>query len=104
MAMYFPKFATVQGSSSGGLMTNLSISQNFLNGKLSMTLQVDDIFGTGISKNEVITPSTYSYFEYYRDAPSISLYGSLRINNYKRQRNINNFESDGFDSENSSQY
>ncbi len=102
--MYLPKFTTAQGSSSGLLMTNISLHQNFFKGKLSATLQVRDIFGTGYFQYETYTPTTYSYFEYYRDAPTISLNLSLKINNYKKQRNINGFESDGFNSEDSSEY
>ncbi|MCK4813305.1 MAG: TonB-dependent receptor [Candidatus Marinimicrobia bacterium] len=101
---YLSKFVTAQGSSSGLFMTNLSLRQDFFKGKLSATLQVSDIFGTGFSQRETYTPTTYIYSEYYRDAPIISLNLSLKINNYKKQRNINGFGSDGFNSEDSSEY
>ena len=103
-AFYLPIPATVQRSSSELLMTSLSLNHYFLKGKLSATLNVNDIFGTGLVQFETFTPTTYSYFEYYRDAPTISLNLSLKINNYKKQRSINGFESDGFNSENTSEY
>lgn len=102
--MYLPKATTVQGSRSGLLMTNLSLNQDFFKRKLSATLQIRDIFGTGFFQFETYTPTTYSYFEYYREAPTISLNLSLKINNYKRQRNINSIGSDGFNSEDNSEY
>ncbi|MEA2078040.1 MAG: outer membrane beta-barrel family protein [Candidatus Marinimicrobia bacterium] len=91
--------ATAQGSSSGGLMTDLGIRQDFFDGVLSATLQVRDIFGTGFHQYEVTTPTYHTYSEFYRDAPMISLDLSLKINNYKKQPNGNGFESDGFNSE-----
>ncbi len=90
--------ATAQGSSSGGLMTDLGIRQDFLDGKLSATLQVRDIFGTGFRQYETTTPSSYTYSEFYHDAPMISLDLSLKINNYKQQK-TDNFDSDSFESE-----
>lgn len=103
-AFYMPIPATVQRSSSELLITSLSLNQSFFKGKLTATFYVNDIFGAGFVQFETYTPTTYSYFEYYRDAPTISLNLSFRINNYKRQRNIDSFESDGFNSENSSEY
>lgn len=101
---YLPRFATAQGSSSLGVMTSLSLSQNFFKGKLSAVLMARDIFGKSSFEFETYTPTTYSYFESHRNAPTISLNLSLKINNYKRQRNIDSFESDGFNSEDSSEY
>ncbi len=101
---YRSKSATAQGNSSGGLMTDLGIRQDLFKGVLSATLQVRDIFGTGFRQYETYTPTTYSYSEYHRDAPMISLDLSLKINNYKKQQNGNGFESDGFNSEDSIEY
>jgi outer membrane receptor protein involved in Fe transport len=102
--MYMPKATTVQGSRSGMLMSNLGLHQDFFKRKLSASIQVRDIFGTGYMQSETYTPTTYSYFEYYRDAPTISLNLSLKINNYKKQRSINSVGSDGFNSEDTSEY
>ncbi len=96
---YRSSSATAQGTSSGGLMTDLGVRQDFFDGALSATLQVRDIFGTGFHQYTVTTPSYYTYSEFYRDAPMISLDLSLKINNYKKQQNGNGFESDDFNSE-----
>ncbi|MEA3391525.1 MAG: TonB-dependent receptor [Candidatus Marinimicrobia bacterium] len=96
---YRSSSATAQGTSSGGLMTDLGVRQDFFNGVLSATLQVRDIFGTGFHQYTVTTPSYYTYSEFSRDAPMISLDLSLKINNYKKQQNGNGFESDNFNSE-----
>ena len=101
---YRSKSATAQGTSSGGLMTDLGVRQDFFDGVLSATLQVRDIFGTGYFQREVITPTYYTYSEFYRDAPMISLDLSLKINNYKKQQNGDSFENDSFNSEDSSEY
>ena len=92
--------ATAQGSSSGGLMTDLAVRQDFFKDKLTATLQVRDIFGTGFRQYEVITPNYTTYSEFYRDAPMISLNLSLKINNYKdKKKSRNGFDDDGFNSE-----
>ena len=101
---YRSKSATAQGSSSGGVMTDFGLRQDFFKGILSATLQVRDIFGTGFRQYETYTPTTYSYSEYYRDAPMISLDLSLKINNYKKQQNGNGFEDEGFNSEDGGEY
>jgi len=101
---YRSKSATAQGSSSGGLMTDLGVRQDFFKGALSATLQVRDIFGTGFRQYENYTPTTYTYSEFYRDAPMISLNLSLKINNYKKQQNGDNFDSDSFNSENGNEF
>jgi hypothetical protein len=101
---YRSSSATAQGTSSGGLMTDLGVRQDFFDGVLSATLQVRDIFGTGFHQYTVTTPSYYTYSEFYRDAPMISLDLSLKINNYKKQQNGNGFESDNFNSEDGGEY
>lgn len=101
---YRSKSATAQGSRSGGVMTDLGVRQDFFKGVLSATLQIRDIFGTGFRQYETYTPTTYTYSEFYRDAPIISLDLSLKINNYKKQQNGNGFESDGFNSEDGGEY
>ena len=101
---YRSKTATAQGTSSGGLMTDLGVRQDFFDGVLSATLQVRDIFGTGFRQYEVTTPTYYTYSEFNRDAPIISLDLSLKINNYKKQQNGNGFESDDFNSEDGGEY
>ena len=99
---YRSKSATAQGSSSGGLMTDLGLRQDFFDGVLSATLQVRDIFGTGYHQGEVITPTYYTYYEFYRDAPMVSLDLSLKINNYKNKRNGDGIDGDEFNSEDNS--
>ncbi|MFA6618812.1 MAG: outer membrane beta-barrel family protein [Candidatus Neomarinimicrobiota bacterium] len=96
---YRSKTATAQGSSSGGLMSDLGIRQDFFDNQLSATLQVRDIFGTGYRQYKSETPSSYTYSEFYRDSPMISLDLSLKINNYKQKngKNGDSFDGDEFD-------
>jgi outer membrane receptor protein involved in Fe transport len=102
--IYLPIMTTVQGSSSGLLISNLGLNQDFFKGKLSTSLSINNIFGKNLTKSEIYTPTTYIYSEYYRDAPTISLNLSLKINNYKKQRSVSSIESDGFDSESSDEF
>jgi outer membrane receptor protein involved in Fe transport len=102
--IYLPMMTTIQGSSSGLLISNLGLNQDFFKGKLSTSLSINNIFGKSFSKSEIYTPTTYIYSEYYRDAPTISLNLSLKINNYKKQRSVSSIESDGFDSESSDEF
>ena len=96
---YRSRSASAQGSRSGGLMTDLGVRQDFFKGALSATLQVRDVFGTGFRQYETYTPSTYTYSEFYRDAPMFSLDLSLKINNYKKKNgNSNGMDTDEFDS------
>lgn len=94
------KTATAQGKSSGGLMSDLGIRQDFFNDQLSATLQVRDLFGTGYHQYESETPSSYTYSEFYRNSPMLSLDLSFKINNYRQRNNKNgdSFDSDEFDS------
>ncbi|MDD3715914.1 MAG: outer membrane beta-barrel family protein [Candidatus Marinimicrobia bacterium] len=100
---YRSRSATAQGSSSGGIMTDLSIRQDLFDGQLTATLQVRDLFGTGYHQHEVTTPTYYTYSEFYRQSPMISLNLSLKINNYKdrnRENGLNDedeFGNSGFD-------
>lgn len=100
---YRSRSATAQGTSSGGLMTDLSIRQDLFNSRLTATLQVRDLFGTGFHQHEVTTPTYYTYSEFYRQSPMISLNLSLKINNYKdrnRENGLNDedeFGSSGFE-------
>lgn len=96
---YRSKTATAQGSSSGGLMTDLGLRQDFFDNKLSATLQVRDVFGTGFRQYTSFTPSSDTYSEFYRDAPMFSLDLSFKINNYKQQKSDNSFDGDSFESE-----
>lgn len=84
-------------------MTDLSIRQDLFDGQLTATLQVRDLFGTGYHQHEVTTPTYYTYSEFYRQSPMISLNLSLKINNYKdrnRENGLNDedeFGNSGFD-------
>jgi outer membrane cobalamin receptor len=98
---YRSRSATAQGSSSGGIMSDLGVRQDFFDGILSATLQVRDLFGTGYHQRITETATTYTYSEFYRDAPMISLDLSLKINNYKQKQNGDNgLDSDEFNSDN----
>ncbi len=96
--IYMPKITTLQGSFTMGLMPNLSLSHDFLKGKLSASLSASNFLGLSSTKVEYYTPTTYTYTESSSAIPKISLSLSLKINNYKRQRSINALDGDGFNS------
>lgn len=94
--MYNSPTATAQGKSEGFLMTNLAAKQDFMNNKLSLTLQVRDLFHT--SGHEMTSQGTdfYSYRKFQPDGPVVSMTLTLKLNNYKpdrkRQQSENNME------------
>ncbi len=90
---------TAQGQREGFFMTDAALKQDFLRKKLSVTLQVRDIFGT--SKREYRSEdkdfSSYSYST--RKSPIVMLNIRYNFNNYKqeRQRDDNDQEFEGME-------
>ncbi len=90
---------TAQGQREGFFMTDAALKQDFLQKKLSVTLQVRDIFGT--SKREYRSEdkdfSSYSYST--RKSPIVMLNIRYNFNNYKqeRQRDANDQEFEGME-------
>ena len=99
--MYRSPTVTSQGDREAMLITSAAIKQNFMSDKLTATLQVRDIFGTGKWEFTSEGDNFYSYNKFTRDAPDITLTLSYNFNNYKPERkrpgengNGEDFESD----------
>jgi outer membrane receptor protein involved in Fe transport len=89
MGMYRGPSVTLQGKRDGFFFTNIAIRKDFLNKKLSLTLNVRDVFGT--TKNSFTSEGSgfYTFNEFKRESPVVMLTLSYRINNYKMQQKRN---------------
>ncbi|MBN1413574.1 MAG: TonB-dependent receptor [Bacteroidales bacterium] len=90
MGMYRGPSVTLQGERKGFFFTNFAIRKDFLDRKLSVTLNVRDIFRTGKFSFTSEGSGFYTSQEMRREAPMVMLSLSYRINNYKQKRNGNN--------------
>ena len=85
----------VQGDRGGFYFTNIGVKQDLLNRKLSITLQVRDIFGT--MKHSFTSTGVDFYFfnEFRREPRVVTLQLTYILNNYKKkERNGVNGEMD----------
>ncbi|MEE9430889.1 MAG: outer membrane beta-barrel family protein, partial [Melioribacteraceae bacterium] len=87
--VYNSPTVTAQGERKGYVMFNAGLKQEFLNKRLSVTLQVRDLFGT--AKREYISESFdfYRHSEYTPESPIVMLNVRLNINNYKLKKKSN---------------
>jgi outer membrane receptor protein involved in Fe transport len=76
---------TAQGSREDFLMTSAAIKQDFFKEKLSATLQIQDIFGTGSFNFTNEGPNFYDSINMKRESQVVRLTLGFRINNYKKQ-------------------
>jgi len=75
-----------QGMREGYFMTDAALKQEFLKRKLSLTLQVRDILGTGSHEFRSEGADFYSYTYMTRESPVFMLNVSYNFNNYKPDR------------------
>ncbi|MBT7142933.1 MAG: TonB-dependent receptor [Bacteroidetes bacterium] len=75
-----------QGTKEEYYVANLSVRHDFLERKASVSLNVRDIFATGIYEVETKYEDFYSHFIYKNEAPVIRISLTYRINNYKRRQ------------------
>jgi outer membrane receptor protein involved in Fe transport len=85
--IYQGKSVTAQGTQEGFPMLNMALRKDFLEKKLSATLSVRDLLMTGKRESTASGPDFYSYDNFKREAPILTLDLSYTINNYKKQRN-----------------
>jgi hypothetical protein len=78
---------TAQGKRGDYWRTDVALSQEFFNKKMTAILQVRDIFGQAAWKEESMGPDFYSYREFQNKSPQINLTLNYRFNNYNRKRN-----------------
>ncbi len=77
---------TAQGERDGNYMVNLAVKQSFLKNKLSATLQVRDVFGTGKRHHINETARLYTDNSMKREAPMIMLNLRYNFNNFREKR------------------
>ena len=75
-------------------MANAALKQDFFNRKLTATLQVRDILGTGIHEFTSSGPGFESYINFTRESPVVMITLSYKINNYKSKRKNGNGGND----------
>ncbi|MCL3782012.1 TonB-dependent receptor [Prolixibacteraceae bacterium JC049] len=84
--MYISKSATAQGSRDPFYMINTAIRKDFMDRKLTATLQVRDLFGTMKHHMTTETPTYNSVMDFKRGGQMIQLSLSYRINNFKLKK------------------
>jgi outer membrane receptor protein involved in Fe transport len=85
-AFYRGPSVSAQGDQKGMMFTNLSYRQEFLKKKLSATLSVRDLFGTGKFEGTSYGDGFKSSFKFQREPRVFMLTLSYKINNYKMDR------------------
>jgi hypothetical protein len=78
-----------QGREEGFLSADLAVKQEFMNKKLSITLQVRDLFGTAKHEFTSSTPDLYLYQYFNRESPVVILNLKINFNDYKQQKEEN---------------
>ncbi|PLW98619.1 MAG: hypothetical protein C0593_05060 [Marinilabiliales bacterium] len=91
--MYRGPSATAQGEMKGFFFSNLSLKQQLLDRKMTLTLQVSDIFGTGKHEAYIYGENYYSHYVFERDAPVFRATLTWNFNNYRPDRKSRNGES-----------
>ncbi len=74
-----------QGKEQGFFSADVAVKQEFMDKKLSLTLQVRDLFGTAKHEFTSTSPDLYSYQYFNRESPVIMLNIKFNFNNYKQQ-------------------
>jgi outer membrane receptor protein involved in Fe transport len=89
---------TAQGNRQPFFVTSLSLRQNFFKRKLSVSLNVRDVFRTSIWEFSIIGDGFTNHVRFNPVSPTITLNLSYKINNYKEKRsNGGGFEGGGGD-------
>lgn len=84
--MYRGPSVSAQGEQKGMMFTNLSYRQDFMKKKLSATLSVRDLFGTGKFEGTSAGDNFKSSFKMQREPRVFMLTLSYKINNYKMEK------------------
>lgn len=85
-ASYHSPTVSTQGRREGYFMTDAAVRQDLLDGKLSLTLQFRDLFGTRKDESLIEGNNFYNYNFSTRQAPMVMLNLRFNINNYKQER------------------
>ncbi len=74
---------TAQGESEGFFMTNMAVRKDFMDKRLTATVQVRDVFGQMRHEFTSMGSQFYSYNQFERESPVVNFTISYKINNYK---------------------
>ena len=77
---------SAQNEFEGFFTTNIAIRQDLFDKMLSLTLQVRDVFDTAIHEGYSSGHGFETNYTFKRNAPTIMLNVSLKLNNYKEQK------------------
>ncbi|NOZ75530.1 MAG: TonB-dependent receptor [FCB group bacterium] len=81
---------TSQGKRSGNSITSLAIRQKFMDKKLSLTVQINDLFQTSRWETTSEGENFYSYSLMNRDAPVVVATLTYNFHNYRQKRSPRN--------------
>lgn len=98
-SMYNGPSVTAQGRTEDYYMVNAAVRQNFMDNKLSLVLQARDLFATAKREFTSEGPDFYTYSEFVRRAPMVTLSVSYKFNNYRPDRKSRNGNGDNGDME-----
>lgn len=85
-SMYNGPSVNAQGRTEDFYMVNAAVRQDFLDKKLALVLQGRDLFATAKREFTSEGPDFYSYSEFVRRAPMVTLTVSYKFNNYRPDR------------------
>lgn len=85
-SMYNGPSVTAQGRTEDYYMVNAAVRQNFMDNKLSLILQARDLFATAKREYTSQGPDFYTYSEFVRRAPMVTLSVSYKFNNYRADK------------------
>jgi outer membrane receptor protein involved in Fe transport len=100
MGVYNGPSITLQGKREGFFVTNVALRKDLLKKKLTLSLNVRDLFATGKFAFTSEGSSFYTYNKFRREAPVVTLNLTYRINNYRqasRRNSEQGEESNGMD-------
>jgi len=83
---YTSPTATSQGEMAGYFLADIALRQEFLDNKLSATMQISDVFATGTHDLTTQSSNMYLHSSRLREAPVYMLNLSFNINNYKSEK------------------
>ncbi len=84
--MYASPTVSSQGRREEMMSSDVSLRQDFFEKKLSLILQVRDVFGSGRFESTSQGPGFYSYNYMKRESPIVMLTAKFNINSYKQDR------------------
>lgn len=95
---YNGRSVTAQGERKGFMMASLGIRQDLLQRRLTLSMNVRDIFSTMRFANSFYGDGFYSFSEFKRKSPTFGFSLTYKINNYKQRapdNGMNEVEIDG---------